>query len=345
MTKKILFLESDFEYANLINLDNINYEFDGYKYYKKKYSYFEKYSLIISKSYHSEICNLIIHKANYMGVPTAFLVDGIVEWTNCISHPIVLKKKEKLFSNIRHKFLLCPGHNVSKIIAGNKGISFMNENVLRDSYTNNINQEKLYDILITVANTPSFNKDELYVLINLIRAVIDEAIKMKLSICLRIKNKEILEKINEYSLDNRVDIDFSDFLGLGKVLFTSPSTVGLSALLSNIPVCQFQYRVQPILFQTGWNLPNEIFAEQVLNSMLDRNSENMKFQKMQCENFQDALYSKDLNSINKYQVGVFESELKDIDKILSSDLLGMLESPYNLNIEYFLRKVKRFLNF
>lgn len=331
---KILFIESRSEYERLIEIE-VGFFFDGYKFYKREPSFFKRFDVVVSRSYHSAICNVIINKARIEGVKTILVTDGIVEWNNCIAHPAVIKFNEVLFSNIRHDLLFCPGIQVSNLISRKRGMPFLSKNIINDMAIRNSGDTE-YDVLITTANTPAFDDGELSILISLISSVIEASIKKNLKVCTRISNTSILNEILSYGVDNFTDEEFNKFLVRGKVLFTTPSTVALSAMFSEFPVCQFNYRFNPIILQTGWMLAHEIMASGVIDSMLSMTEYNMRYQRRVAAEFNKTTPFSEGGAIDAD--GIFQSSLPS--QAIQYDALKALESRFNFNVEYALRKLR-----
>lgn len=339
---KILFVEPEYYYTGLLdsslrNSEKYKLTFDGWMFYKKPPSYFKTFDAVCSVQYLIPLTNLVIMKAKKTGVATYLFADGIIEWSNCFNHPIVRRVGRPLFGYVPHNFFCCPGLFESNMTNA-KGVSYL-PSKMRGEDRGMV--KVLKSVLITTANTSYFDDRERAELIILLRKVISRA---KCKVYLRIFDDNILNSISDFGLENLVSCDFEKACSNVDAVISTPSSVVLTAMQMRLPVAQLVYRDSPLLLQSGWQINGSVDVQTVLCSMLDRSESRMRFQESQLnDNYlttsAENIFSDTLSMFKNEQQ---QTEFTDNDVKFDFDqLTKTLESPWNINLEFTLRKVLR----
>lgn len=285
---KVLFLESrrHYERANIIDVDrhfpDSDVSYFGQRFYNKESDFFEKFDLIISTVYTSPINNYIILKCRLLNIDTLLLSDGIIEWENMYNNPFVIRNGIKLYNPIHHKFFATSGEiekNFFESISDSKCINFTPERMKSPELSLNRTIMKEY-VLLTTANKAYFNSTEKTLLVDILLALQRELLEVSQKYKVRIFDKELLSKLKEKdeSLFNDIDSSFCECISNVNSVFTTPSSIALTAMELKVPVCQIIYRNTPIFVQSGWMLTNKYLIRKTVGDILDPDPERMSFQ-------------------------------------------------------------------
>lgn len=335
---KILCVESRDYYSSIIDdytFENSDIEFEGHRYYKESGNFFLRYDAILSIQYLWPVCNLIIFKANSVGVNTFLLTDGIVEWNNCFNHSEVLKCKNRLFSSIFHVHFLCPGAFESSFIH-ESSCSYTPKKIIPVGYTTKMRPNSKKRILLTTANSAYFDNEEMHRLIDIMKNIASESIKNEnVELIIRVFDEHILDALADFDFFNDIKTPFNDLLVNVDAVISTPSSIILTSMLSKKPTCQIIYRDSPLLLQSGWMIHGSTNVQITLNDISESNMERMQYQNFVVEN----------NYKNSSLIDLVEfksnSKFGSSNAIIDKELLRMLESPWNLNVEFFVRKTNK----
>lgn len=340
----ILFAEQKSYYMDLgvlkhLNMNKYDFEFDGARKYKTSPYNLKKYSLIVSTLYTNPLSNFLIIKAKENNVKTFLISDGIIDWSNMFNNPLQLKYGLNLYHPIIHDMFLCVGDEESSYFnfMGVPSINYIPARII-NSYKS-IPLPKTKKILITTANTAYFNETEKRMLINLLIGIKKETSKLNIDVIYRIFDECIIEELNIQE-NNMIDEDFDTILETVDTVITTPSSISLNSMYHQRAVGHLLYRDTPIFIQSGWLISNAYPLEDTLKSILERDSTRIYFQ-----NFQLQKYIKKENEVTE-DIENFISESNtnsnDFQKFIDQNLYNLLNSKFNYNIEYFIRK--KYLN-
>lgn len=339
---KILFVEPEYLYKGIFSIEagsNVEFEYNGYKLYSKGALEFSRYDAVVSMQYLWPLSNVVILKAKKFGVPTYLITDGIIEWENCYSHRAVKKSKQRLFSVMFHDYIVCPGIFEGQFINERQiNLSYLPKKVFPEVMNSSRKKNSTKVVLVTTANTAYFNDGELIELARLINEILDYQKKSmeKFEVKLRVFDEALLARLNMDGFENDIESSFNELINDVDALITTPSTIVLTSMLNDIATCQLIYRNSPMFVQSGWMYHGSCDFEYVINGMLNRDAERLAYQrKVLKENYP----SSDLSEIILNGNSCFSKRSTDSDE--SEQYLNMLESPFNLNVEYFIRKVHR----
>ncbi|GAM73846.1 hypothetical protein JCM19241_5042 [Vibrio ishigakensis] len=350
---KILFIEPKHYFKNILDdklVESEDAEFEGYRYYKKESGFFCNYDLVVSIQYLFGICNVVLFKARQVGIPTVLITDGIIDWNNNNQHPKVILNKNPLFSNMTAEYLACPGEFESKFFGGHKSFQFLPKRAIPSNMHNNttieskvVKNSNSFVVMITTANTAYFNDAEKSRLLDLIKLTIDKFNDHEnVTIYTRIFDQSLVADLGEYNLENVTSNSFEEACEQADVIITTPSSISLTAMLMNKPVAQLIYRDAPLLLQSGWNIHQSCDFDSMCESILSKDAERMRYQSEMVK----LNYNHNTDFLKQITKLTTESEKcdnftppRDINKYL----MQTLESPYNINLEFGLRRLQRSL--
>lgn len=288
--------------------------------------------LLISTLYSSPVVNAYIFKAKTIGVKTVLIADGIIEWSNLFNNPFLVRRAIKLYHPIIHDYFLVPGDFEATYFTNTtvKAINFVPYRLVNKDKEINMSRGKKF--LITTANTAYFSDTEknmlVLVLNNLIAVLNSKSIDYKF----RIYDQELLEHLNTPSqIFNETKTSFSECLKDVGSIITTPSSITLEAISMQRNVCHLLYRNSPIFLNTAWNITSLSDIESVIDSMLQPKEDLLEFQHSSFLNYKGDDLITILNDITLNQ-----EKINDFVKVNADHLV---ESPFNLNVEMFLRRL------
>lgn len=266
--------------------------------------------------------------------------DGVYDFCNGFTHPF--------FSN-NYRLYYPAVSNV--VIAGNKNdcgiIKALNPSVdvysyrlpasavLGDAHMKADNL-KLYDVLITTANTAYFNDYEKDLLIELINETVKYLESSGLSFCFRIFDGVLADGISTLtSGNNKIEGSFSDVLTLCRSVVSTPSTVVVEAMAHDVPVAVYIYRDFPVSVQGGWIIRDTNSIGSVIQGMLSKPSARMDIQRAILHSYTDVDYEFLTPDLLK-SLAMDAPKLSDVAAEFS---LEMLNSRWNLNFKYIAKRI------
>lgn len=325
----ILVLEHRNYYEGLLDFDQsiYNVTFGGLKLYK---SNLKQFDLIVSFNFLSDLGNFMIIKAINQGVKTLLVSDGIIDWSNMFGNKVFKAKNLKLFHPILHDYFFCVGKNETSYFRsqGQETYSYVPK---RMEIKNDIFSKKnQYDFLITTSNTPYHDEIEKQVLLKILNELVKFLNKYGYSFGFRIYDDFLKKKLKISETNNFTSGDFGTIFNNFKCLITTPSSIIITAMQFDKPVAQIIYRDTPLFVQSGW-LITSLNIDSTLVSMHNKNRERMQFQSWQIQNYSPE------NDILSLVSSFKEKKIKPID--YDTRLFNLLNSKYNINFEYFFRKI------
>ncbi|MGG0518666.1 hypothetical protein ABE056_07680 [Priestia aryabhattai] len=336
---RVLFAESEKYYFNLGVLSYFKEHetaFNGVKKYKKDKE-IKSYDLVVSYLFHSPISNFLILKAKQLGVKTLFICDGIFDWANAFDNPIHKNLNIKQFHPIIHDFMWCIGEEEKKYFdsQGVVGLKYLPKRVF-DYKKVPINKTKT--VLITTANTPYFNEKEKESLISLIKEIASKLDSMQINYIFRIFNEDLKKELKIPIEKNFIDGSFDETLALVDSVITTPSSIILPAMYNERSVGMMVYRDTPLFLQSGWLLHKSTDLENTLNSLMLMDSDRMNFQRYQLKRY---INDQDISSTNdNIEQFLARVEIRhDKNEFINTNMYNMLNSKFNLNIEFFIRSL------
>lgn len=333
----ILFSEPEEYYRNLglCKIDNFSYEFDGMRLYKKEKEWFQKYDLFVCLFYTNPHNVLLTLKFQELEKPTLLCSDGIFDFANSFINPAQLKYNVRLFHPVIQSSFLCVGKIESEYFSSAKinVTRFIPKRVM--SVYDIIPLPEKNRVLVTTANSAYFNDSEYCLLVKSLTNVIEILEEKGILYSLRIFDKKLLIDLRQItSVNNDVKNDFEATLCRYSSVITTPSSIALTSMYHQRSTGLLVYRDYPMFLQTGWMIyARENFID-MLDGFVNRDKDRIDIQNHIIHGY---ISEKNLND------GILEAlhadqEVRKI-KYVDQNLLNMLNSKFNFNFEWFLRKV------
>lgn len=336
----VLFLENEVYFNNLgvfLNSELFKVTCNGISILKKSCDAIEGYDLVVSMLYNNPLSNYYIYKAKEKFIPTLLVSDGIIEWENMFSNASLKHYNVKLFHPILHDYFFCVGSNEVFYFEqrGVNTIQFIPRRMLDMNKSIEMAGNKKF--LITTANTAYYSNSEMERLICLMSSLQDQLDRSDINYIYRVFDQKLIESLSIAMEDNYTDGSFTDVLAKVDCVITTPSSIVIEAMKHGRPVGQLIYRDSPVFLQSGWNISASVDLEGCLASMVSRDRERMNFQSIEVEKYllNAGADSVDTNFLSKLE----KFNPQDISKFVDQNHLNLLNSKFNFNIEYFLRKI------
>lgn len=336
MKKKVLFLESKGFYLNIIGPDqinNVNFEFDGGLNYND--DNILKFDLVVYTIYSSYLFNFIVLKCKKLNIPTLNLFDGVAEFSNFRNNKYITSLGMSNYHPVASDFIGVVGDKAARYfsIRGCDVIKYM---PYRISLGKNMHLPNNDKFLITTANTAYYNTSEYNVLLDVLIDVVSTLLRLQIDFKFRIYDKNIISDLKILPDDNLISGTFEDVLKDFTSVITTPSSISLTAMKFNRAVAQIQYRDYPHFFQSGWFILPKVNLDETILSMLNRDVDRMAFQAAEVSgNFDVESISDSIENISTHKYIFSEC---DKSKFLYDTTFKMLNSNFNFNFEYIVRK-------
>ena len=188
---------------------------------------------------------------------------------------------------------------------------------------------------MTTANNPTFDDQEREKLKNILRNIV---VNFSSNLVFRIFDKELIDFPEAGGIENIMEGDIRDVIREVDGVICTPSSVLLTSMMYDKPTAQIIYRDCPIFLQTGWLIYDVDQVTKTINSMLEGDVDRMRYQSyvvktnyIQTE-FQDVLSR------------CSECELDPDQRMYSflrRNIVRLIESPLNINVELALRSIWR----
>lgn len=334
MKNEFLFLENK-SYLNELGIFKNVSHFDGIKDYSISDNKIKKYNLLISQLYTNPVSNFLILKAKRNNIKTLLVTDGIIDWANSFSNPMNNKYQLSQFHPILHDVFLCVGKDESEYFnfLGYKTMQYLPDRMAPT--VPRIGKGNNQTFLITTANTAYYNENEKRFLVDLLKQIINQLEKLNVKYVFRIFDNELIKELNIEASNNKKDGSYEECLGNVNYVITTPSSISFTTMYHRKPLAHLIYRDSPIFIQSGWNLSGSINIEQTLKSMMIYDADRMNFQE-----FQVSKYMIDNEKVEKEVLEELKNlKNENIEKFINQNLYNMLNSSFNFNIEYFVRKI------
>lgn len=344
----ILFSEHESFYRDLglIDKPGLVYTFGGCRFYKKKSIFFDKFDSFVCAFYTMPHNVLLTLKFKELNKATILCTDGVFDFSNAITNPMVSKYGVTMYHPIIQSHFLCVG-NTEKSYFSNQVSSFnyLPKRVLSKSDMLILPNTK--KILITTANTSYFNDLEFESLSNLMLDTIRVLIKKDVLFAVRVFDQRLLAFLElnlQIEFENDIKFDFEKTLEAYSGVVTTPSSIAITAMYHKRAVGLLVYRDKPMLLQSGWLIPSSAVFEQNLESFLALEPQRLSIQ-------MDILRT----YLAKEGITELLEELSNSKSIsraeeceqhhINQNMFNMLNSSFNFNCEWSVRqlylKVKR----
>lgn len=334
MKNEFLFLENKSYLNDLGIFKNVSH-FDGIKDYSISDNKIKKYNLLISQLYTNPVSNFLILKAKRNNIKTLLVADGIIEWENCFSNPMNTKYKLYQFHPILHDMFLCVGKDETEYFnfLGYKTMQFLPDRMVPT--IPRIGKENKNLFLITTSNTAYYNESEKRNLIELLKQVVKTLDKLEYKYIFRIFDESLIIDLDIEDSNNFKNGTYEECLKKVDYVITTPSSISFTTMYHGKALAHLIYRDSPMFIQAGWNISGSIDIKNTIESLINYDQNRMNFQEFQV--------SKYLVDNEKVEVEVLESlknqKTENIEMCINQNLYNMLNSSFNFNIEYFVRKI------
>lgn len=325
------------------------FEFVKKKQYLNAGDLVSQMSLVITHSYLSPRTNYFILQAKARGIPTLFLVDGPLEWSNSYKNPS-LRKTNRFFHGymmepLIHDVILAVSAAQASYLAfrnPDRDLTFMTyKNKRLTSVKSAPLSAKRWQFLITTAKTPYFDDKEKNNLIHLLRQLTAALEQGGYSYVFRIFDNTLREALSPK--ENLLEGSFEEALQQVDCVIGTPSSVLLQGMASDKPVGTLIYRDSPLFYQSAWLVADLYNMEATLSSMISRENTRMEFQSYCLEqNLSQEDFFTVLDDLVKQQAvsGNTTENLQTL-RFENNILRSLLESPLNFNPGYYFYKIKR----
>ena len=349
---KILFSEEESYYRNLglVDIDNVSFTFDGMKLYKQKESWLtQNFDMFVCFMYTLPHNCILTEKFKRSNCPTVLVIDGIYDYANSNSNPMVKKYHLELYQHIQQDFILSVDHRLSSFFhPSKKHIGYRPKHILAyNKFTEFSSVEK--KVLITTANSAYFNDVEYQNLIDIINKTIFVFDSNNIKYDFRIFDENILKDIIiKDGCKNVVDCSFEDILGKYDHFVTTPSSIAISAINNRKAVALLLYRDEPTFISSGWSFTSKKTISAALSSFLNMDEPRMRYQERFVNCFEQERSISDALSMVAKNIDSFSSSNSDStsEEYLIRSYENMLNSKFNINLEYGSRKIyTRFKSF
>jgi hypothetical protein len=337
----ILFSEHESFYRDLglLNRPGLVYVFDGLRFYKKKISFFYRFDAFVCAFYTMPHNVMLTTKFKRLNKKTILCSDGIFEFSNAIDNEMVKKYGVMLFHPIIQDYFLCVGEEERK---------YFNETVfaLRYMPKRMLSKKDLIELpkskrtLITTANTAYFTVQEFNRLEKLILDVVFLLIENSIEFSFRFFDERLLNSISDVldvDIINDIQHDFEVTIESYSSVITTPSSIAITSMYHQRAVSLLVYRDKPMFLQAGWLTPSSNVLRDTLYDFVNLNSERIAIQ----NNIVKSYFTE--NGITDHIENIVGLDLAGKKKVeesyINKSLLNMLESKFNINIEWFARKL------
>ncbi|WP_430462883.1 hypothetical protein ACQUQU_08890 [Thalassolituus sp. LLYu03] len=198
------------------------------------------------------------------------------------------------------------------------------------------NNAKLYDVLITTANTSYFSDYEMNSVVELINETVKYLEFSGLSFCFRIFDGILANRISALTTaNNKTEGSFSDVLTLCRSVVSTPSTVVVETMAHDVPVAVYIYRDFPVSVQGGWIIRDTNSISGVIQGMLSKPNARMDIQRAILQGYIDVDYEFLTPDLLKSLV----MDTPKFSDVAAEFSLEMLNSRWNLNFKYIAKRV------
>lgn len=341
---KILFSEEEWYYRDLglDNIEGVQYDFNGMKFYQASLSQLDQYDAFICAYYTMPHNAILTKKFKAIDVHTILCSDGIFDFSNARLNVMHSKYGMVQFNPIIQDYFICVGKKEAKYFSkGVNAMEYMPKRMISSERPCSFPEEER--VLVTTANTAYFNEEEYKRLLLLMANVIELLVARGIGFSVRLYDNRLLQDLNKLfssHLFNDVDEGFEETLIRYSSVITTPSSIAVVSMFHKRPTALLVYRDLPMFLQTGWLIPSvEVFSD-LLSDFLLADQDRMDIQNQLYNN-----YATDKGLTDRIL------EVLDHDDIHSSEYSrfinkayeNMLASKFNFNIEWYVRRLYRSL--
>ncbi len=339
--RRVLFLESESYYAALgfcSRTGAYRAVYDGVRFYRDPADRLCRFDAVVSFNYTSPVVNFLIMRARALGIKTILVADGIFDWSNAFNNKQVSRFNLFLYHPVMHDAFLCVGRREC-LYFGRRGlvcVPYLPKRVFKGGPMIPLPGDSTF--LITAANSAFFDGDERARLVHLMASSVAAIRKAGHPVIFRIFDDDLRRDIGADVAANYVDGSFDDVLQRADCVLTTPSSISISAMANKRAVGHFNYRDAPLTIQSGWLISTSCDIGNAIKMMAENDVRRMEFQVNEVSSYINSL-SPDAALRVAIAAPACPQRRSEIDAFIKSNLRNMLTSWYNINFEFFLRRL------
>ncbi|CAH7395929.1 conserved hypothetical protein [Vibrio chagasii] len=342
----ILFSESEGFYRKLglADCNKCIYEFDGMRKYKHEAIEFESYDLFVCAFYTMPHNSIITHKFHNLGKKTALCADGVFDFSNSFNNVMLKKYDMSLFHPIMQMYFLCVGDyeykyfsHLCNVIKYRPKRMFSSELIALKSADTKV--------LVTTANTAYFDDLDFERLVNLLVGVCQLLVEKNVDFSFRIFDEKLLNSMKDFlgeHVENDTAGSFEECLASYSHVISTPSSIVLTSMYHQRPVVTLCYRDFPFSVQSGWMISSSQMFVDSFDSFISSDHERIDIQEKLISTLsQDNLSCAITKILADKQM---EKKFLSLECYFNKSMYNMLNSKFNFNFEWFVRRVYCKLN-
>lgn len=342
---KILFSEDEWFYRDLglVDVEGVDFVFGGMKYYKSKSAALLPFDLFVCTYYTMPHNVILTHRFRNLGIKSLLCTDGIIDLANSLYNPMHVKYGLAQFHPIIQDYFLCVGKSEAAYFSYDTvAFDFIPKRMV--SMKKIIPPSNHTKILITTANTSYYNDDEFDRLHRMLTSLIIYFERHGISFGIRIFDQRLLQSlvgVCEIERLNDVKNDFETTLSSYSAVITTPSSIAVASMYHERPTAILVYRDTPMFLQGGWIITDTNTFTSCIGDFSVQNKRRMDIQSRLLRNYSfDIGVTERICAILKYPPS---SKKIASTYYVNRSLLNMLNSSFNINFEWYVRKIYRFL--
>lgn len=242
------------------------------------------FDFVVSCIYHSSSSQYIAMRANYLGVQTVFMSDGIGDWSNFFQNKSMQLSGQALHSPMIHRLHYCCDKTTAHYLK-EKGANvrlYIPDRVCKDVPAGDVmpGYNNLDTVLITTANNPFFNSDERARLVGLLIKIRDDLEALEKKVAVRIFDDDLYRECFD-GYENVKNGSFAQCVSKFSLVVTTPSSLVVQCASLAVPVCILDYRSSPLFVQGVCRYTGQIPWSDIEAELLPNLSEALVFQSSQ----------------------------------------------------------------
>lgn len=336
----ILFSEHESYYRDLglVDIEDVKYTFNGAKYYRRDCDFIKQFDAFVCAFYTMPHNVLLTIKFKSLNIPTIICTDGVFDFANSSKNPMVTKFGAIMYRPILQEYFLCVGKKEAKYFSNQaKTVQYLPKRVLNAMELIPVPRKRR--VLLTTANSAYFDEVEFDLLLSLLVDIIDVLVAAEVDFNLRIFDSKLLSALtHQCSTDiyNDVETDFEKTLQRYSNVITTPSSIAIPAMYHQRAVGTLIYRDEPLFLQTGWQFTSKSVFSNALKSFLSLNGQRIDFQNHIVNEY---AVSEGITDKLSEIISAESNNKKLQEQYINRSMYNMLNSSFNFNFEYAVRKV------
>jgi hypothetical protein len=341
----ILFSEDEWYYRDLglVDMEGMSYTFGGMRLYKKARSRLEKFDMFVCAYYTMPHNVLLTERFQCEGIKTVLCSDGIFDFSNAFHNIMHRKYGLVQFHPVLQDYFICVGKIEAEYFSSEEivAMDYMPKRMISELDPLPFPVEDR--VLVTTANTAYFNDEEYGRLLKLMSGIIHQLRIKRIEFSVRIFDERLLRDLSigfGDQLTNDLKGGFEETLSRYSSVITTPSSIAVVSMFHRRPTALLIYRDSPMFLQSGWLIPSEEVFLSLLSSFLSKDKGRMEIQSRLFENYsaEHGLTERIL------EVSKMESQKATVySDYIGKSYRNMLESKFNFNIEWYVRRLYRSL--